>query len=186
MEEELIGNNQYRQMMNLQRDQSRQILGKIKIMKIVKKKQRVMQPLILFQVQIKELIMCSLEMKERWPIKDHLKASKSSLFIDEEDEFKIEEVDIMWKDKFLHKPFVPLPSLSDYLSSIIKVINIVVVLNVYRSLLRQIKTALRKKQVEEKEKETKEGEENKETITRSKLLKKNKIAELTQKGQIKN
>ena len=110
-------------------------------MKIVKKKQRVMQPLILFQVQIKELIMCLLKRKERRSKEDQLKVSKSSLFIDEEDEFKIEEVDIMWEAKFLHKPFIQFPSLSDYLITIIKVINFVMVLKVYRSLLRQIKTA---------------------------------------------
>lgn len=66
MEAVLITNNQYRQMMNLQqRPMKTNLKIKIKTKKIVKRKQRVMQLIILFQVQIKELIMCSRERKER-------------------------------------------------------------------------------------------------------------------------
>ena len=45
-------------------------------------------------------------------------------YIDEDEESKIQEAESQWEAKFLYKPFVPLPNLSEYLGCIIKVIRI--------------------------------------------------------------
>ena len=51
----------------------------------------------------------------------HLYSRLFMFYIEGEEENKINEIESQWKGKFLYKPFIPLPNLSDYLGSIIKV-----------------------------------------------------------------